>query len=127
MLDCKTNKYVESCHENNSADNDIAVEIYETFPIRNSICMASSDKIQEKISEALGAETLQSKISALAKTWPIILASIPIAIVMSLIFMLIMRFTAGIFVYLLLIIVMVFLFGLGIYLLVPQQPAFNGV
>ena len=46
VLQCKTNKYVESCHENNSADNEIAVEIYETFPIRSSICMASSDKIQ---------------------------------------------------------------------------------
>lgn len=46
---------------------------------------------------------------------------------MSLIFMLIMRFTAGFFVYLLLAIVLVFLIGLGIYLVIPQQPAFAGV
>ena len=116
-----------SCQENNSADNEIAVEIYETFPIRNSICMAGSVKIQEQISSALGTETVQSKISSLGKTWPIILASIPIAIIMSLIFMLIMRFTAGFFVYLLLAMVLAFLIGLGIYLVIPQQPAFAGV
>ena len=89
--------------------------------------MASSAKIQEAISSAVGSESMQTKISSLGKTWPIILASIPIAIVISLLFMLIMRFTAGIFVYLLLGIVMIFLVALGIYLLVPQKPVVAGV
>lgn len=89
--------------------------------------MPASSKIQAEVSGALGSDSIQSKISALGKTWPIILAAIPIAIVMSLIFMLIMRFTAGIFVYLLLVISVVFLIGLGIYLIVPQTPTFAGI
>ena len=83
--------------------------------------MASSDKIQAEISEALGSETLQQKIASLGKTWQIILASIPIAIVLSLVFMLIMRFTAGIFVYLLFAVTIILLMALGIYLLLPQS------
>lgn len=116
-----------SCNENNSADEEQAVEIYETTPIRNTICMATADKIQAQISSALGGDSLESRISALSATWPIILACIPIAIVLSFIFMFIMRYTAGIFVYLLLAIVLVALIGLGIYLLVPQQPAVAGI
>lgn len=42
VLQCKPNKYVTSCQENNSADNEEAVEIYSTFPIRSSVCMADS-------------------------------------------------------------------------------------
>ena len=63
----------------------------------------------------------------LGHSWPIILAAIPIAIVLSLIFMLIMRFTAGIFVYLLFAITIVFLVGLGIYLVMPHEEVVSGI
>ncbi len=64
---------------------------------------------------------------ALSKVWPILLASIPIAIVLSIIFMLFIRLTAGCFVYLLIGLSILACIGLGIYLLAAPSDSLVGV
>lgn len=64
---------------------------------------------------------------ALSKIWPIILASVPIAIVLSVIFMIFMRLTARCFVYLLLAISILACIGLGAYLIASPNAPVGGV
>ena len=82
--------------------------------------MPTSDHLKKEISSALGGEGVQEKLVALSKAWVIILVSVPLAIVLSLVFMCIMRCLAGIFVYLLFIIAILGLILFGIFLLVPS-------
>jgi choline transporter-like protein 2/4/5 len=70
---------------------------------------------------------MDQKIAALSKSWTIILASVPIAIVLSILFMLIMRFTAGIFVYLLFAIAILGLLLFGIFLIAPSESNYLGI
>ena len=63
----------------------------------------------------------------MAKVWPILLASIPIAIFLSVVFMLFIRFTAGCFVYLLLGLSILACIGLGIYLIAAPTDSIAGV
>lgn len=126
-LVCQTNKYVTTCKKTDSADSEIAVNIYETTLVRNTVCVPTSENLQKKIASAIGAETWQGKIAALGKVWPILLAAIPIAIVLSIIFMLFIRLTAGCFVYLLLALAIAACIGLGIFLIVTPTDTAVGV
>lgn len=64
---------------------------------------------------------------ALGKVWPILLAAIPIAVVLSVIFMIFMRLTAGCFVYLMIIISILGCIGLGAYLIASPNAPIGGV
>lgn len=75
----------------------------------------------------MGSETWQGKITALSKVWPILLAAIPIAIFLSIVFMLFIRLTAGCFVYLLLFLSIAACIGLGIFLIVTPTDTAIGV
>lgn len=59
--------------------------------------------------------------------WPILLSAIPIAIVLSIIFMLFVRCTAGFFVYLLLAVSVLACLVLGIYLIAVPHETVVGV
>lgn len=83
--------------------------------------MPSSDKIQTEISSAISSTSIAGKIAEIGKAWKVILISIPIVIVLSLIFMLVMRLLAGVFVYLFFVLSIVAFIGFGIYLLIPQN------
>lgn len=126
-LDCQVNKYVTTCQKTDSADSEVAVNIYETTPFKNTICLPTSTSLQTKIAGAIGGETWEGKITALGKVWPILLAAIPIAIVLSIIFMVFMRFTAGCFVYILIALSILACIGLGIYLLAAPTDSVAGV
>lgn len=63
----------------------------------------------------------------LGKVWSILLASIPIAIVLSIVFMVFIRLTAGCFVYLLLALAIVACIGLGGYLIATPSDSVAGV
>lgn len=89
--------------------------------------MPSSETVQAKLSEAIGEETWQGKFVSLGEVWPILLASLPIAIVLSVLFMFFIRFTASCFVYLLLGVAVAACIGLGIYLVVAPNSSVAGV
>jgi hypothetical protein len=118
---------VQTCNKVESADSDVAINIYPTSPLRKSVCLPTSESLKQKISAAVGSSTWQGKIMALSKVWPILLASIPIAIVLSIIFMLFIRLTAGCFVYLLIGLSILACIGLGIYLLAAPTDSLVGV
>lgn len=126
-LQCQPNKYVPTCQKTDSADSDVAVNIYATTSLRKTICLPTSDSLQKKVSAAIGQETWEGKIIALGKVWPILLAAIPIAIVLSIIFMIFMRLTAGCFVYLLLGLSIAACIGLGVYLIAAPTDSIAGV
>ena len=64
---------------------------------------------------------------AVSKVWPIVLAAVPIAIVLSIIFMIFMRLTAGCFVYLLLAVSILACIGLGSYLIASPNAPIGGM
>lgn len=125
-LDCKTNKYVTTCQKTDNADSDIAVNIYPTSSYK-PVCMPTSDSLQQKIASAVGQDTWQSKAVALGKVWPILLAAVPIAIVLSVIFMIFMRLTASCFVYLLIGVSILACIGLGAYLIASPNAPIGGM
>lgn len=68
-------------------------------------------------------------ISSLSKSYTLILIAIPIAIILSIIFMLVIRFTAGCFVYILIFFAIGALVAIGLYLVlapVSSTGASNG-
>lgn len=76
--------------------------------------------------QAVGDETWQSRVQSLSKVWPILLAAIPIAIVLSVVFMLFIRLTAQCFVYILLALAVAACIGLGVYLLLSSNGTVSG-
>ena len=77
--------------------------------------------MQDKIAEALGGNT--EGITSLMDNYELVIFAFPIAIVLSLIIMLLVRFTAGCFIYLLIGLTLVGLVGLGIFLIVSDTAA----
>src|SRR5690606_25291013 len=126
-LECMPNKYVTSCQKTENADNEIAIRIYETAPIRNTICLPTSNTIKNKLSAAVGEDTWQGKFVSMGSVWHILLSAVPIATVMSVIFMFFIRHTAGCFVYILLILAVPSCLALGIYLLAAPSSSVAGV
>ena len=77
--------------------------------------------INAQITSALGSGS-SNMVSSLAEGWTLILIALPIAIILSIIFMLIIRFTAGFFVYLLIFFSVGALVAFGIYLIAVTDP-----
>lgn len=96
-----------------------SLQIYDSYSL-SVVCMPTSAVIQAQISSALGSNSDQ--ISSLQNGYKMILIAIPIAIVLSILFLLIIRFTAGIFIYLLIFFSIAALGAFGGYLL-AANPA----
>jgi choline transporter-like protein 2/4/5 len=60
------------------------------------VCVPTPANLYKKISNALHLGGIETDVSAVKKTWPIILACCGIAIALGIIFMILMRFCAGI-------------------------------
>jgi len=94
-------------------DSSISTSIF--YEAANTACLPTSDKIKNEIAAAFGGSS--NGMSSLLKNYGLILLSLPIAILVSMAFMLLIRFTAKLFIYLLIIFAIVVLLGMGSYLL----------
>jgi hypothetical protein len=84
--------------------------------------MPTSDTVKNEVSAALGSSG--KGLPSLLSNYTLILLSLPIAILVAIIFMLIIRCTANIFIYLLIFISIGALIAVGIYLIaVPSTAA----
>ena len=81
----------------------------------NTACLPTSDKIKNEVAAAFGASA--NGMSSLVKNFGLILLSLPIAIIVSMAFMIVIRCAAKLFIYLLIIFAVVFLMGMGAYTL----------
>ena len=87
----------------------------------NTACLPTSNTLKNKIGDAFG--TSGAAMNSLLNNYSLILISIPIAIVLALLFMLLIRFCAGFFIYVLIGLALFALIGFGVYLLVaPTNP-----
>lgn len=77
--------------------------------------MPTSDTIKNQVSSALGASS--KGFSSLLKNYNLILIALPIAIIVAVLFMLIIRCMAKLFIYLLIAVSILSLVLLGVYLL----------
>ena len=83
--------------------------------------MPTSSTVRAKLASALG--TSATAMTSLIQNWPLLLFSIPIAIILALIFMLLIRCCAGCFIYILIFLAIGALVGFGVYLLItPANP-----
>lgn len=86
--------------------------------------MPTSSTIRTQLTAALG--TSATAMTSLMQNWPLLLFSIPIAIILALIFMLLIRCCAGCFIYILIFMAIGALVGFGIYLLITPSNAVSG-
>lgn len=91
----------------------------------SSICLPSSQTLQGNIASALGSSTQQ--ITTLMQNYTLILLAFPIAILLSLIVLVLVRCLAGCFVYILVLLTVGALAGLGIYLLTQTSSTGTGL
>ena len=83
--------------------------------------MPTSSTVRAKLAAALG--TSATAMTSLIQNWPLLLFSIPIAIILALLFMVLIRCCAGCFIYILIFIAIGALVGFGVYLLItPANP-----
>jgi hypothetical protein len=83
--------------------------------------MPSAVAVQQQVSSALGTDGLDTAITAIANSWPILLASVGITIVLGLLFMLLMRLCSGLIIWLLILLSIGTLIGLGVILINNQD------
>lgn len=81
----------------------------------NTVCLPTSDTIKGQVSAALGANS--KGMTSLLKNYTLILIALPIAIIVAVFFMLIIRCMAKLFIYLLIATSIFALVLLGAYLL----------
>ena len=86
--------------------------------------MPTSSTIRAKLTAALGTST--TAMSSLMNGWPLLLFSIPIAIILALLFMVFIRCCAGCFIYILIFMAIGALIGFGVYLLITPTNAVAG-
>jgi len=86
----------------------------------NTACLPTSKTLSNAISEALGSETKQ--ITTLMDNYVLILISFPIAIILALVIMIIIRFLASCFIQLLIFVTIAALIGIGAYIF-TQSPS----
>ena len=83
--------------------------------------MPTSSVVRARLASALG--TSSTAMTSLMQGWPLLLFSIPIAIILALIFMLFIRLCAGCFIYILIFMAIGALVGFGVYLIItPANP-----
>ena len=83
--------------------------------------MPTSSTIRAQLTAALG--TSATAMTSLMQNWPLLLFSIPIAIILALLFMVFIRCCAGCFIYILIFLTIGALVGFGIYLIItPTNP-----
>lgn len=85
----------------------------------NTACLPTSKTLSNAISEALGSETKQ--ITTLMDNYVLILISFPIAIILALVIMIIIRFLASCFIQILIFVTIAALIGIGAYMLTQDS------
>jgi len=128
VLYCQPNSVVTSCLPKNSTNNANSVEIYPSYVctyhpyiVANTACLPDSATLRGKIGGAFGSST--AAMSSLMQNWSLVMISIPVAIILALIFMLLIRCCATAFIYILIFLAIAALVGTGVYLLVsPTNP-----
>ncbi len=98
-----------------------------SISVRGVICMPTSETIKTEIVSALGAQGISEKVSSLSKSWVLLLIAFPITIVLSFVFMILVRFTAGFFIYLLIFFSIGALVAIGIFLIASNPSSDNSV
>ena len=86
--------------------------------VGNKICLPTSSSLQDHIASALGNNV--ENVASLMQNYLLIVIALPIAIILALIVMLFVRFTAGCFIYILILASISALVGFGAYIL--TQP-----
>jgi hypothetical protein len=89
--------------------------------VANTVCLPTSTTLKNDVSDALGNNTQQ--LASLMENYMLIVLALPIAIILALIVMIIVRFTAGCFIYLLIFITLAALIGFGAYILTQPLTA----
>jgi choline transporter-like protein 2/4/5 len=107
-----------------NADDTLAVQVYDSSLTANTACLPTSDTLKTQIATAVGGSTEQ--ITSLMQNYTLILLALPIAIILSLVFMLFIRLTAGCFIYLLIILSVATLVAFGVYILTQNTNPDDG-
>lgn len=81
-----------------------------------TLCLPTSQTLQETINEALGSKNAQ--IVTLFTNYTLVLISLPIAIILALIMMILVRCLAHCFIYILILAAIAVLIALGAYILI---------
>lgn len=53
-LSCQPNKYVTTCNKVDNPDNEVAISIYPTTILRDSICVPTSVSLYNNLQSAIG-------------------------------------------------------------------------
>lgn len=87
--------------------------------VRNAICLPTADTVKARVINAIGAHFTEELFGSVLKDWSLLLLMVPIAALLSILALVLIRVVAGYVIYFFYVFIILALIGFGVYLDLP--------